>query len=103
MGRGRITPSARRAELVQAYRASRLTQAGFRAAGRGEVSDVRALGAAERTGGQATLDRAVRGTATAYREAPAYLKDVLTRLPAMTSKDDLRPLLPGSWQPPAAA
>lgn len=26
-----------------------------------------------------------------------YLKDVLTRLPAMTTKDDLRPLLPGQW------
>ncbi|HWA87275.1 MAG TPA: transposase domain-containing protein, partial [Opitutus sp.] len=33
----------------------------------------------------------------------AYLKDVLTRLPAMTTNDDLRPLLPGSWQPPTAA
>lgn len=33
----------------------------------------------------------------------AYLKDVLTRLPAMTSKDDLSPLLPGSWRPPTAA
>ncbi len=29
-----------------------------------------------------------------------YLKDVLTRLPAMTTKDDLGPLLPGAWQPP---
>jgi transposase len=29
----------------------------------------------------------------------AYLKDVLTRLPAMTNHDDLSPLLPGSWQP----
>jgi transposase len=33
----------------------------------------------------------------------AYLKDVLARLPAMTTKDDLGPLLPGSWQPPTAA
>ncbi|MBI5768080.1 MAG: transposase [Verrucomicrobia bacterium] len=32
----------------------------------------------------------------------AYLKDVLTRLPAMTTKDDLISLLPGSWQPPVA-
>jgi transposase len=30
-----------------------------------------------------------------------YLKDVLTRLPAMTNKDDLRPLLPGNWKPSA--
>ena len=29
----------------------------------------------------------------------AYLKDVLTRLPAMTSKDDLTPLLPAHWRP----
>ena len=28
----------------------------------------------------------------------AYLKDVLARLPAMTSKDDLTPLLPTHWQ-----
>lgn len=33
----------------------------------------------------------------------AYLKDVLARLPGMTTKDDLRPLLPSSWQPPTAA
>jgi transposase len=33
----------------------------------------------------------------------AYLKDVLTRLPAMTSKDDLTPLLPTHWQPASAA
>ena len=32
----------------------------------------------------------------------AYLKDVLTRLPAMTTKDDLRPLLPSQWKNPAA-
>ena len=29
-----------------------------------------------------------------------YLKDVLTRVPALTTKDDLGPLLPGAWQPP---
>ena len=33
----------------------------------------------------------------------AYLKDVLTRLPAMTSKDDLTPLLPNHWQPASAS
>lgn len=31
----------------------------------------------------------------------AYLKDVLGRLPAMTTKDDLTPLLPSHWTPPA--
>jgi hypothetical protein len=29
----------------------------------------------------------------------AYLKDVLTRLPRMTNRDDLRPLLPANWIP----
>ena len=33
----------------------------------------------------------------------AYLKEVLTRLPAMTSKDDLTPLLPTHWQPASAS
>jgi transposase len=28
-----------------------------------------------------------------------YLRDVLTKLPTMTNKDDLTPLLPGNWQP----
>ena len=28
-----------------------------------------------------------------------YLKDLLTHLPAMTTKDDLRPLLPSQWKP----
>ena len=32
-----------------------------------------------------------------------YLKDVLTRLPAMTTKDDLRPLLPSQWKSPSIA
>jgi transposase len=32
----------------------------------------------------------------------AYLKDLLTRLPAMTTKDDLGPLLPSQWKPTAA-
>jgi transposase len=35
-----------------------------------------------------------------HRKDPlAYLKDLLTRLPAMTNQDDLRPLLPVNWQP----
>lgn len=29
----------------------------------------------------------------------AYLRDVLTRLPAITTADDLCPLLPSHWQP----
>jgi hypothetical protein len=29
----------------------------------------------------------------------AYLRDVLTRLPAMNNRDDLAPLLPANWQP----
>ena len=32
----------------------------------------------------------------------AFLKDLLTRLPRMTNQDDLRPLLPVNWQPPAS-
>jgi hypothetical protein len=28
-----------------------------------------------------------------------YLRDVLARLPAMTTADDLCPLLPSQWQP----
>jgi transposase len=31
----------------------------------------------------------------------AYLRDVLNRLPAMTTKDDLGPLLPANWSAPA--
>lgn len=33
----------------------------------------------------------------------AYLKDVLTRLPAMTTRDDLRALLPARWKASATA
>ena len=33
----------------------------------------------------------------------AYLRDVLIRLPAMTSQDDLTPLLPAHWQPTSAS
>jgi transposase len=32
----------------------------------------------------------------------AYLRDILTRLPAMTNRDDLGPLTPARWQPPVA-
>ena len=31
-----------------------------------------------------------------------YLRDVLSRLPAMTTADDLRPLLPSQWKPRTA-
>jgi hypothetical protein len=31
----------------------------------------------------------------------AYLRDVLTRLPRMTTKDDLDALLPVNWKPAA--
>ena len=34
-------------------------------------------------------------------EPLAYLRDVLSRLPAMTNQDDLDPLLPSHWQPPS--
>lgn len=30
----------------------------------------------------------------------AYFRDVLTRLPSMTTKDDLGPLLPANWTAP---
>lgn len=33
----------------------------------------------------------------------AYLRDVLGRLPALTTRDDLRPLLPANWTPSAAS
>lgn len=33
------------------------------------------------------------------KDPHAYLRDILTRLPAMTTKDDLAPLLPKNWQP----
>ena len=34
-------------------------------------------------------------------EPLAYLRDVLGRLPAMSNQDDLTPLMPANWQPPA--
>jgi len=33
----------------------------------------------------------------------AYLRDLLRRLPSMTTADDLRPLLPSQWRPQAVA
>ena len=33
------------------------------------------------------------------KDPHAYMKDVLTRLPAMSNQDDLTPLLPVNWQP----
>jgi hypothetical protein len=35
------------------------------------------------------------------KDPHAYLRDVLARLPAMSNKDDLTPLMPANWQPPA--
>jgi transposase len=32
----------------------------------------------------------------------AYLRDLLTRLPSMSSKDDLDPLTPSHWKAPAS-
>lgn len=34
------------------------------------------------------------------KDPHAYLRDVLTRLPKMTSKDNLSPLLPANWSAP---
>ena len=36
------------------------------------------------------------------KDPHAYLRDVLTRLPAMTNQDDLSPLLPVNWSAPTA-
>lgn len=36
------------------------------------------------------------------KEPLAYMREVLSRLPSLTNQDDLRPLLPANWQPPAA-
>jgi hypothetical protein len=33
------------------------------------------------------------------KDPHAYLRDVLTRLPAMTNQHDLTPLTPAAWQP----
>ncbi|MBC8008923.1 MAG: transposase domain-containing protein [Burkholderiales bacterium] len=35
------------------------------------------------------------------KDPAAYLRDVLTRLPAMTNQDDLGALTPHRWQPAA--
>ena len=37
------------------------------------------------------------------KDPHAYLKDALSRLPMMTTKDDLTPLLPANWTAPATA
>jgi hypothetical protein len=36
------------------------------------------------------------------KDPRAYLRDVLSRLPAMSNRDDLTPLMPANWQPPGA-
>jgi len=54
-------------------------------------------------GDRAAVLYSLLGSCRRYGHNPhEYLKDVLTRLPAMTNKDDLRPLLPGHWKNPLA-
>ena len=54
-------------------------------------------------GDRAAVLYSLLGTCRRYGHNPhAYLKDVLTRLPAMTTNDDLRPLLPSQWKSPVA-
>ena len=49
-------------------------------------------------GDRAAVLYSLLGSCRRYGHNPhEYLKDVLTRLPAMTTKDDLRPLLPSQW------
>ncbi len=55
-------------------------------------------------GDRAAVLYSLLGTCRRHGHNPHdYLKDVLTRLPAMTTKDDLRPLLPGTWKPAATS
>jgi transposase len=55
-------------------------------------------------GDRAAVIYSLVGTCQRRRIDPhAYLKDVLSRLPAMTNRDDLAPLLPGNWKPTATA
>jgi transposase len=50
-------------------------------------------------GDRAAVLYSLIGSCRRYGHNPhEYLKDVLTRLPAMTTKDDLRPLLPSQWK-----
>ena len=50
-------------------------------------------------GDRAAVLYSLLGTCRRYGHNPHdYLKDVLTRLPAMTNQDDLRPLLPRHWK-----
>ena len=55
-------------------------------------------------GDRAAVLYSLIGSCRRYGHNPhEYLKDVLTRLPAMTTKDDLRPLLPSQWKSSPAA
>jgi len=55
-------------------------------------------------GDRAAVLYSLIGTCQRRRIDPhAYLKDVLSRLPAMTNRDELAPLLPGNWKPAATA
>jgi len=54
-------------------------------------------------GDRAAVLYSLIGTCRRHGHNPhEYLKDMLTRLPAMTTSDDLRPLLPSQWKPAAA-
>jgi transposase len=54
-------------------------------------------------GDRAAVLYSLLGSCRRYGHNPHdYLRDVLTRLPAITNQDDLRPLLPNQWKNPAA-
>ena len=51
-------------------------------------------------GDRSAVIYSIIGSCRRHGKAPfLYLRDVLTKLPTMTNKDDLAPLLPGNWQP----
>lgn len=55
-------------------------------------------------GDRAAVLYSLLGTCRRHGHNPHdYLKDVLSRLPAMTNQDDLTPLLPGQWKPASAS
>jgi transposase len=58
----------------------------------------------ETTGQRAAIIYTLMECAKRHGHNPeAYLADILERLPAMTTYDDLGALLPSRWQPTAAA
>ena len=55
-------------------------------------------------GQRSAIIYSIVGSCRRHRIDPfLYLRDVLTRLPAMTNRDDLTALLPSKWSPPAIA